>query len=364
MNTADKAYNELVRDILQNGKVHHNRTGIDTLSVFGRQIRFNLQDGFPLLTGKKVWFKGILHELLWFLGAVPEEYKQLEQTNIKYLVDNNVNIWNEWPYKKFSETRNAILTLKPPASENYLKKYYIWQDIKTQDDFVKKIKTDWDFARSYGNLGPVYGKQWTNWTNQSNKGINQIQQMIDRLKTNPDCRRIIVNAWQPAELDEMLLPPCHYSFQFKSEVMIDLERQTAFHKFAKDNLIDITGMSIEKAMNFYNFPTRKLHLLWNQRSCDYLLGAPFNIASYATLLMMFSQITNHVPAELIGSFGDVHLYENHLKYAKEQLTRKIKDLPHLKLNRKIENIFDFRYNDFEVVGYNPHPNWKNIPIAV
>jgi len=355
MNTADKAYNELLEDVLENGETHDNRTGVNTLSVFGRQKRFNLKDGFPILTGKKVWYKGILHEVLWFLGATPPEYERFEQTNIKYLVDNGVNIWNEWPYKKYVET--AI-----KAGQEYL----------TQDEFVEEIKRNDDFARMWGNLGPVYGAQWTNWKSTKremtkieddkfqmvNVRINQIQQMVDRLKTNPDCRRIIISGWNPADIPEMLLPPCHYSFQFKSEWMKMLERQTAFLKHAKENQLNLTGMGIDAAMEHYKFPKRKLHLLWNQRSVDVFLGLAFNIGSYATILEMFAQVTDHVPAELIFSGGDVHIYNNHMDQVKEQLSREPRALPHLVLNKNIKNIFDFRYDDFQLVGYNPHPAIK------
>jgi thymidylate synthase len=362
MNTADKAYNELLQDILDNGEVHHNRTGTDTLSVFGRQLRFNLQEGFPLLTGKKVYYRAILHEMLWFLGAVPEKYKNFSQTNIKYLVDHGVKIWNEWPYKKY---RDSHITKGNPDGKLLSTQLDSVKPIEHSfESFINNIKTDDDFARKWGNLGPVYGKQWTDWGGDisygfiKHSGINQIQQMIDRLKTNPDCRRIIVSAWNPENLGKMLLPPCHYSFQFKSVVMKDLERQYAFNKYSKENSLEVSGMSTRDAMDHYKFPTRKLHLLFNIRSADCGLGAPFNIASYATLLTMFAQITNHVPSELIASLGDAHIYKNHINSLKEQLTREPRELPKLILNRKIKDIFDFRYSDFEIIGYKPHKTIK------
>lgn len=365
MNTVDTVYNQLLNDILRNGNVHHNRTGVDTISVFGRQLRFNLQEGFPLLTCKKVYHKAIVHELLWFLGAVPEEYGQLEQTNIKYLVDNDVHIWDEWPYRKYCEDVNNFNDKAFKAKVFKLK-------ILTQDEFVEKIKTDWAFAAKWGNLGPVYGEQWTNWqTHRTHKftdiggqnhetyeTINQIAWVVNRIKTNPDCRRIIVNAWNPEYIETALLPPCHYSFQFKSEVMQNLERQKAFNKYTKSNHLDWTGMGIEQAMEHYNFPTRKLHLLWNQRSCDVGLGIPFNIASYGLLLMMVSHVTNHVASDLIASLGDTHVYVNHISQLKEQMKREPYELPELRLNKNIKNIFDFRYDDFEIINYKAHPSIK------
>ncbi len=362
MNTVDTVYNQLLNDILRNGNVHHNRTGVDTISVFGRQLRFNLQEGFPLLTCKKIYHKAIVHELLWFLGAVPEEYEQLEQTNIKYLVDNDVHIWDEWPYRKYCESHNT------------------WEDglMKTvpiehsQDSFIEKIKADWTFAAKWGNLGPVYGEQWTAWKTHKIKHtpaingpgmdsfitINQIEKVVKNLINNPDDRRIIVNAWNPGQIEDALLPPCHYSFQFKSEIMRSLERQKAFNKYARLNNLDCTGMGVEQAMEHYNFPTRKLHLLWNQRSVDSFLGLPFNIASYALLLEMVAQVTGHVASDLIASLGDTHIYVNHISQLKEQLKREPYELPELKLNKDIKNIFDFRYNDIEIKNYKSHPAIK------
>ncbi len=347
MNNADREYNNLISDILQNGKIHENRTGTNTLSVFGRQMRFNLQEGFPLLTGKRVHMKGILHELLWFLGAVDEKYKKFEQTNIKYLVDNNINIWNEWPYQAYVKRQNEL-------DNTFL----------TQDDFVNNIKTDDLFASIWGNLGPVYGKQWVNWNGSDNNnrpendGLNQIQAAVDRLKSVPDCRRILVTALNPSDIPDMLLPPCHYGFQLKSETLSFNERIKLFNDYTTLNNLNITGMGVEDAMTHYNFPTRKLNLLWNQRSADSGLGIPYNIASYAILLMMFAQVTNHLEGDLISSLGDAHIYVNHIDQLKEQLTRDIVDLPQLKLNKKIKNIFDFRFKDFELLKYTPHSHLK------
>jgi len=320
-----KQYLDLLRDIKENGILQENRTGTDSISVFGRQIRFNLEDGFPLLTTKKLHTKSIIYELLWFLGIhmKDERYKDLLLTNVKYLKDNGVSIWDEWADKD-------------------------------------------------GNLGKVYGYQWTNWDvinyvehGQSEKYfINQIDNIIDQLKNNPNSRRIIVSAWNPGQLNEMNLPPCHYGFQCDSVKMKDSERYIKWIEYKKINRIEDSGMSSEDAMKHYNFPTRKLSLMWNQRSCDTFLGIPYNIASYAFLTHMLAMVTNHIPYEVIGNLGNTHLYMNHMEYVNKQLEREIKQLPTLKINRKVTDIYDFKFEDFEIIDYDPYPNWKNVPIAV
>ena len=315
-----KQYLDLLKDIKENGVNKSDRTGTGTRSVFGRMIRFDLNEGFPLLTTKKIHTKSIIHEMLWFLKG---------DTNIKYLKDNGVTIWDEW------------------ADEN-------------------------------GDLGPVYGKQWVNWDNYKinktfgssdyevkNNPINQIENLINDIKNNPDSRRLMVTAWNPSDIDKMKLPPCHYGFQCYSQVMTPMERYNRFNKYAMDNSLNVTGMSTDQAMEHYNYPTRKLSLKWNQRSIDVFLGLSFNIASYAFLTHMLAQVTNHEIGELIGNLGDTHIYNNHMIYVDEQLTRIPKQLPRLKMNRKIKNINDFKYEDFEIIGYTePYPNWKNVPIAV
>jgi thymidylate synthase len=325
-----KQYLDLLRDIKENGVLQENRTGTDSISVFGRQIRFNLEDGFPLLTTKKLHTKSIIYELLWFLGIhmKDERYKDLPLTNIKYLKDNGVSIWDEWADKD-------------------------------------------------GNLGKIYGYQWTNWDKYKyvktfgssdydikNSPINQIDNIIDQLKNNPNSRRIIVSAWNPGQLDEMNLPPCHYGFQCDSVKMKDSERYMKWIEYQKIHRLEDTGMSAEAAMDHYNFPTRKLSLMWNQRSCDTFLGIPYNIASYAFLTHMLAMVTNHIPYEVIGNLGNTHLYMNHMEYVNKQLEREIKQLPTLKINRKVTDIYDFKFEDFEIIDYDPYPNWKNVPIAV
>lgn len=308
-----KQYLDLLKDVKENGVEKEDRTGTGTKSVFGRQIRFDLNEGFPLLTTKKIHTKSIIYELLWFLKG---------DTNVKFLKENGVTIWDEW------------------ADEN-------------------------------GDLGKIYGYQWTKWDRNITikeviikEHVNQIDNIINDLKKNPDSRRIMVTAWNPAQLDQMNLPPCHYGFQCYSEIMSPMERYNRFNEYTRDNSLDVTGMSTDQAMEYYNFPKRKLSLMWNQRSIDIFLGLPFNISSYAFLTHMLSQVTNHCVGELIGNLGDTHIYNNHMVYVDEQITRIPKKLPRLMLNRKIKNIYDFKFEDFEIIGYDSYPNWKNVPIAI
>ncbi|WP_044748363.1 thymidylate synthase [Bacillus alveayuensis] len=263
-----KQYLDLLNDILENGVKKDDRTGTGTLSVFGRQLRFDLQKGFPLLTTKKLHIRSIIHELLWFLRG---------DTNIKYLQENGVTIWDEW------------------ADEN-------------------------------GDLGPVYGAQWRSWKGADGRTIDQISEVIEQIKINPNSRRLLVSAWNVAEIDKMKLPPCHYAFQF----------------YVADG---------------------KLSCMWQQRSVDTFLGLPFNIASYALLTHMIAQQCNLEVGELIFTGGDVHLYLNHIEQAKLQLTREPRALPKLVIKRKPDSIFDYKFEDFEIVDYDPHPHIK-APVAV
>lgn len=320
-----KQYLDLMKKIKDNGTLKRNRTGVDTKALFGEMLKFDLKEGFPLLTTKKLHMKSVIYELLWFLGnhMKDEKYKDLPKTNIKFLTDNGVTIWNEW-------------------------------------------------ADSNGDLGKVYGYQWTNWEKfkENPDGtitksyLNQIDDVIYKLINNPEDRRMKVTAWNPAQLDEMNLPPCHTDFQVYSDPMTNLERINSFNEYVKLYGLDVSGMSTEQAMEHYNYPKRKLSLLWHQRSNDYLLGSPFNIASYALLTYMLAQVTNHTVNELTYFMGDVHLYVNHFEYVNEQLERIPRQLPRIKINRDIKNIYDFKYEDFEIIEYNPYPNWKNVPIAV
>lgn len=265
---AMQQYLQLLEHILKNGTDKSDRTGTGTRSVFGYQMRFDLAEGFPLVTTKKLHLKSIIHELLWFLKG---------DTNIKYLKENGVRIWDEW------------------ADEN-------------------------------GNLGPVYGKQWRSWEGANGKVVDQISELIRQIKTNPDSRRLIVSAWNVAELPEMKLMPCHCLFQFY-------------------------------------VANEKLSCQLYQRSADVFLGVPFNIASYALLTMMIAQVCDLELGEFIHSFGDVHLYSNHFEQAELQLTRTLYDLPQMKINPTVKNIFDFKFEDFELLNYQSHPAIK-APVAV
>ena len=260
-----KQYHDLLQHILDNGTKKEDRTGTGTISVFGYQMRFDLNEGFPCLTTKKLHLRSIIHELLWFLKG---------DTNIHYLKENNVSIWDEW------------------ADEN-------------------------------GNLGPVYGSQWRSWPAADGRHIDQIKQVLDQIKNNPDSRRIIVSAWNVGEIDKMALPPCHAFFQF----------------YVADG---------------------KLSCQLYQRSADTFLGVPFNIASYALLTMMMAQVCGLKPGDFVHTLGDAHLYSNHLEQAKLQLTRDFRTLPQMKINPNVNDLFEFKYEDFELINYNPHPHIKAV----
>ena len=304
-----KQYLEVLKDISDNGITKSDRTGVGTKSVFGRQMRFDLSAGFPLVTTKKVPLRAIIHELLWFLQG---------STNIKYLVDNNVHIWDEWPFRSYLQQTGQ--EVPEPNSD-------IWN--KKLQEFVEKIKTDDDFAAKYGELGPVYGYQWRSWPTPNGEHIDQISKVIEQIKNTPDSRRMIVSAWNVADIDEMAksgLPPCHTMFQF----------------YVADG---------------------KLSCQLYQRSADFFLGIPFNIASYALLTLVVAHVTGLKPGEFVHTTGDTHLYLNHLEQAKEQLSRTPRKLPTMKLNPEVKSIFDFTITDFTLEGYDPHPAIK-APIAV
>lgn len=282
-----KAYLDLCRHVLEHGTHKSDRTGTGTMSVFGYQMRFDLDEGFPLLTTKKVHLKSIIHELLWFIHG---------DTNIKYLVDHDVKIWNEWPYEAFKK------------SVDYRG--------ETMDDYVQKIKLDPVFAQRHGDLGPVYGAQWRNFN-----GVDQLQYILDTLKNNPDSRRMILSAWNPAEIKNMALPPCHTLIQF----------------YVADG---------------------KLSLQLYQRSADIFLGVPFNIASYALLLLMIAQVTGLKPGTFVHTLGDAHIYMNHLEQIQLQLSRTPRKRPTLKLNPRIMSLYDFKFEDIQLEDYDPYPAIK------
>jgi thymidylate synthase len=287
-----RAYLDLLDKILQEGTDKSDRTGVGTRSLFGYQMRFNLNDGFPLVTTKQLHLKSIIYELLWFLKG---------DTNIKYLVDNGVGIWNDWPFEKYKK-----------SSE------YKGESIK---DFSLKIKEEEDFAAKWGELGPVYGRQWRHWEGLNGVKVDQIVELMNQLKKNPDSRRHIVSAWNPTEISNMALPPCHCLFQF----------------YIADG---------------------KLSCQLYQRSADVFLGVPFNIASYSLLTEMIAHVLGLKLGDFVHTFGDVHLYHNHFDQAKLQLGRNTLDLPKLNFKRKIDSIFDFEFEDIEIVNYQYHPKIK------
>lgn len=279
-------YLDLCQYVLDKGTLKKDRTGTGTISTFGYQLRFDLSEGFPLLTTKKVYYKAVLGELLWFISG---------STNIRPLVEQNIRIWNEWPYEAYK---------KSPDYQG-----------ETIDEFIEKIKSDEAFALRYGDLGPVYGKQWRDFF-----GVDQLLEVEKSIKENPFSRRHIICAWNPAQISEMALPPCHAFVQF-----------------------------------YVSGDGKKLSCQLYQRSADLFLGVPFNIASYATLLTMMAEVCSLEPGEFIHMFGDVHIYTNHVEQIRTQLTRKPRALPRLIIKRKVNSILDFKYEDFEIVGYDPYP---------
>jgi thymidylate synthase len=312
MNKLDLDYQNLLKDILENGVKKETRNG-GTISVFGRQIRHKMSNGFPLLTTKKMPFKTIVTELLWFLRG---------DTNIKYLVDNNCHIWDGDAYKNYHKQwiieedqymRNFNSVIPPELVKE--------RDM-SKEEFINKIKTDDEFAKQWGELGPIYGKQWRRWNGQVDNisGIgcyhDQIANLINDLKTNPDSRRLMVNAWAVHDLPNMVLPPCHYGFQVYTRELSVNERMGMQ---IKQN--DYASIYSVEEMDKNGIPTRAISLMWNQRSVDTFLGLPFNIASYGLLLLMIADEVNMVPDELIGNLGDNHLYLNHIEQAKEQIGR-------------------------------------------
>ncbi|EGN9441991.1 thymidylate synthase [Salmonella enterica] len=338
-----KQYLALMQDILDNGVVKKDRTGVGTLSVFGRQLRFDLKEGFPLVTTKKVHLKSIIHELLWFLNG---------DTNVKYLQENGVRIWNEWA--------NEEGELGPV----YGKQWREWRDCKVVECHDVR-RTQQLMQRGYKYIGNMKEDGTTYLVYE--KAHDQISKVIQQLREDPDSRRIIVSAWNVGDLDDMALNPCHNYFQFYTTEMTVLERLNWFEENEPEKFANTPLNNDEKALHETldreGIPRRKLSCFYMMRSNDYLLGAPFNIASYALLTYMVAQQLNMVPDELVYSGVDVHLYSNHLEQAKLQLTREPYPLPKLVIKRKPDSIFDYRYEDFELVGYQAHPHIA-APIAV
>ena len=359
MNSLDKQYQTLLQDILDNGITKSDRTGTGTISVFGRQIRHKMSEGFPLLTTKKMPFKTMVTELLWFLRG---------DTNIKFLVDNNCHIWDGDAYKNYLKN----------VDEQDIESRHYEDGILTacdKEEFINRIKTNDEFAKKWGELGPIYGKQWRKWSGIEEvpngwhhkmpthfKEINkddQIQNLINELKTNPDSRRLMVSAWNVGELDQMVLPPCHYGFQvYTRELSVGERLDLAAKTYDVFDPLDFgipAKLDHDEIDKLYPVPKRAISLMWNQRSVDTFLGLPFNIASYGLLLMMIADEVNMVPDELIGNLGDTHLYSNHIEQAKEQITRQPYTLPSVHVR---DGIFCSSNNDIILENYEAHPTIK------
>ena len=352
MNKVDTEYFRIVNDILTNGSLKKNRTGVDTIGIFGAQAKYNVDlNAFPLLTTKKVHWPAIVHELLWFISG---------DTNIKYLVDNNVRIWNEWAYKRYVDKCGVEV-------------------INTQDEFIQKIKNDAEFAKEWGELGEgTYGGMWRAFpfytmddefvgssivtgdlAEQWAFGqVDQLQKVINKLKTNPDDRRMIVSAWHPYWVDHCALPPCHCLFHFHTEELSLEERIDILQKQVGPVNLPKFEMWIIQKLNEENIPHLRLNCLLYQRSNDFFLGVPFNIASYSLLTAMIAHVTNMVPGTFTHSHGDAHIYVNHLDQIKLQMSREPKALPSLWLNPEVKSLFDFKYDDIKLLNYDPHPAIK------
>lgn len=370
VNNVDEEYSRLLIDVLNKGRWKNNRTGIKTIGVFGEQAKFKVDlNSFPILTTKKVWFKGILHELIWFIKG---------DTNIKYLVDNDVHIWDEWAYKRYT-TKGVDLPIgelfnkagkEPCEGDDHYRLY-------TQQEFIQRIKecpipfkgsqftqNNWEeaeFAVKWGELGEgTYGGMWRSFPYYDAEDydggpghVDQLKKVIDKLKTNPDDRRMIVSAWHPHWVDHCALPPCHCLFHFHTEELTHEERCYLWgageHGFG-----DVKSEDLDK----WGCPKRKLNLLLYQRSCDSFLGVPFNITSYSLLLALVAHCVGMEPGTFTHTYGDLHIYENHIKQVNEQLGREPKKLPKLWLNPNKKDLFTFEFDDVKLIDYDPHPAIK------
>jgi thymidylate synthase len=383
MNKTDKVYIDLLKDIMENGVEKNTRAG-DVLSVFGRQLRFDLKEGFPLLTTKKVFMKGIMHELLWFLQR---SYNSHSSMNIEYLVRNGVHIWDDDAYRWFKTEIAEGFSKRPLTNEfmvcvsddegvNAHKKptYEVWIENElrhrdtewlkniTKEEFIdltlQRVEIHGSFMSVYrfGDLGPVYGKQWRSF---GRNHIDQIQNIITTLRRNPNDRRMLCVAFNPDQLDEMALPPCHVMFQFYTRELKREERLNWLSNTTSGDSDEDWFDTSDEKMDRLGVPKYGLSCMWVQRSVDVCCGLPFNIASYALLTCMIAHLVGMIPDELVGSLGDCHIYKNHIDGVNEQLKRAGSDtLPTLKIKRKVESIEDFKYDDFEIVNYNPDPPIK------
>jgi thymidylate synthase len=373
VNQIDRQYKELLEYILHFGVNKKDRTGTGTKSIFGWQIRHNMKEGFPLLTTKKMAWKTIVTELLWFLRG---------DTNIKFLLDYDCHIWDGDAYKNYCKYYDSLINSDPPQK-------------LSKEQFIAIIEADDEFAKQWGELGPIYGKQWRQWQGwislpdvhplaKGSLWYDQIGILIQQLKTNPDSRRLMVSAWNVGELDQMVLPPCHYGFQVYTRELTTRERtalgsngSTKLYDSIKESNYETIDADIEmhKVCDGYNVPKRAISLMWNQRSVDTFLGLPFNIASYALLLEIIAKEVNMVPEDLIGNLGDVHLYNNHIEQAKEQISRTPYELPKVQITERnwymheavkeylgektfSEKILSYRPDCFELIDYQSHPKIK------
>ena len=366
-NKLDQQYQTLLQTILDFGVEKKDRTGTGTKSIFGYTIRHNMKDGFPAITTKKLAFKTMVIELIWFLRG---------DTNIKYLVDNNCHIWDGDAYKSYENKyyKGEAFGHKKLNDSEYS------PDLKlSQEEFINKIKTDDEFAKQWGDLGKIYGAQWRSWKSSKNgitlypngsmgepqktsiiSAIDQIANLISELKTNPDSRRLMVNAWNVGELDQMVLPPCHYSFQVYTREMSVQERQK-YDKYFDDLIGEYPEHHI--TLDKRGVPRRAISLMYNCRSQDVPLGTPFNISSYALLLEIIAKQVNMVPDQLIGNLGDCHIYLNQIDGVKEQLTREPYPLPTVKiLDKEVDDISHYEISDFELIGYQSNPTIK-LPLS-
>ena len=385
MNNLDSSYQNLLNDILENGTKKETRNG-GTISVFGRQIRHKMSEGFPLLTTKKMHWNSVITELLWFLRG---------ETNIKFLLDYDCHIWDGDAYKNYLHK-----VIRDKDIVHYLKSYSVdTNGVPTiepysQEEFINKIKTDDEFANKWGDLGPIYGAQWRSWrvgkgietTLKTGDGqtiyeagslyIDQIQNLINNLKTNPDSRRLMVNSWNVGELDSMVLPPCHYGFQVYTRELSEDERMEYYGKhYMKENETKSYDELLKVDYDGLNIPKRAISLMWNQRSVDVPLGLPFNIASYGLLLEIIAKEVNMIPDQLIGNLGDCHIYLNQIDGVKEQISRTSFELPSVKISERnwyqhekvkehlgektfSEKILSYRPDCFELIGYQSHGKIK------
>ena len=341
MNNFEQQYHDILVNILEHGACKKDRTGTGTYSSFGHLMKIDMSAGFPLLTTKKIHIKSVIGELLWFLQG---------GDNIRPLLQMGVTIWSEWPYQRFCKAN-------PELTED---------DGYTIKEFEKQILADEDFANKWGGLGPVYGSQWVNW---NGLGINQIEQAITDLKNNPDSRRIMISAWNPEQLNKQLLPPCHYAFQLWTKELSAIERgliSTAPVRLNHFVVPGVENVQIDKIQNSLahscydseGVPSRSLSLMFHMRSVDMFLGFPFDVASYGALLHMIAQSVNMVPGELIITTGDTHIYTNHVEQVSTLISRDIRALPKIVLNKNVSDLFSFTMPDISFENYNPHPSIK------